>query len=180
MGVELAGGVFRHDADPQQLAKEADRWIGVARSLRCPSITIALTGEGAADAHTAAHNLSALVDEAHRHGIKVLFHNDDLQRESADILTSIVDEFGNFATRSASFALSQLGALAPYSSTICHAKDGIADKGRFYPDDFVQSMRTMHEAGFQGLYSLEYEGLEPPLTGTRLLVDLVRANLPRA
>ena len=118
MGVELPGGVFAHNADRQAMAKEAERWVDVAVALGSPSITIALTGEGPMDPSTVAENLAPSVDVAHRRGIDVLFHNDDIRRESAETLVAVIQQlgrnrtgtcpdFGNFATKSAAFALSQ-------------------------------------------------------------------------
>jgi sugar phosphate isomerase/epimerase len=188
MGVELPGGAFAHRSDPRVLASHADRWVGVAVALGSPSITIALTGEGPVDPNVAADNLRPVIEAAHRHGIKVLFHNDDLQRESAETLTSIVrklgrdrtgtcPDFGNFATKSAAFALSQLRLLAPYATNICHSKDGIAAQGKFYADDFPASMEVMNDTGFQGFYSLEFEGLDTPLDGVRKLLTLTADHL---
>lgn len=188
MGVELPGGVFTKDANRQAQAKEAERWVDAAVALGSPSITIALNGEGTPDSHIAADNLRPVVKIAHRQGIKVLFHNDDLRRESAEILVSVIKElgregtgtcpdFGNFATRSAAFALSQLRMLAPYAATICHSKDGIADKNKFYEDDFPASMKVMRDAGFKGLYSLEFEGLGAPIEGVSKLMRLTEQYL---
>jgi sugar phosphate isomerase/epimerase len=188
MGVNVPGGAFTRGADRQALAKDADRWVGVAVALDCPSITVALSGEGPADADTAAHNLMPIVESAHRRGIKILFHNDDLKHESAETLTAVIKQlgpnrtgtcpdFGNFATKSAAFALSQLRMLAPYASNICHSKDGIADHGKFYADDFPASMKVMHDAGFKGLYSLEFEGLDTPIDGIRKLMNLTEQYL---
>jgi sugar phosphate isomerase/epimerase len=188
MGVHVPGGAFTHRADRQALAKDADRWVGVAVALGCPSITVALSGEGPANADIAAHNLVPIVETAHRRGIKILFHNDDLKHESAETLTAVIKQlgpnktgtcpdFGNFATKSAAFALSQLRMLAPYASNICHSKDGIADHGKFYADDFPASMKVMHDAGFKGLYSLEFEGLDTPIDGVRKLMSLTEQYL---
>ena len=94
MGVELPGGVFTKNADHQAQAKEAERWVGVAVALGSPSITIALTGEGTPDPYTAADNLRPVVEIAHRQRIKVLFHNDDIHRESAEILVSVIKQLG--------------------------------------------------------------------------------------
>jgi sugar phosphate isomerase/epimerase len=188
MGVELPGGVFNSGANRQAMAQEAERWAGIAAALGSPSITIALTGKAAVDARVAAHNLAPAVDAVHRKHIKVLFHNDDIERENAEILTSVIQElgrnrtgtcpdFGNFATRSPEFALSQLRMLAPYASNICHAKDGIADRGKFYPDDFPASMKVMQDAWFRGVYSIEFEGLGDALEGVRKLRDLTEKYL---
>jgi sugar phosphate isomerase/epimerase len=183
MGVEFPGGVFSASADRSAIAKEAERWVNVAVALQCPSITIALTGEGPVNAQTAAHNLEPAVAIGRERGIKVLFHNDDIHHENAEILVAVVKQlgtnragtcpdFGNFAVKSASYALSQLKMLAPYASNICHSKDGIAEKGKFYSDDFPASMRVMREAGFSGVYSLEFEGLGEPIGGVRKLMEL--------
>lgn len=188
MGVEFSGGVFNSAADLQAIAQEAERWVSVAVALGSPSITVALTGEGQVDPNIAARNLTPVVESARRHGIKVLFHNDDLRHESAETLTSVIKQlgpdqtgtcpdFGNFATKSAAFALAQLRMLAPYASNICHAKDGIAEKGKFYADDFPGSMKVMQGVGFRGLYSLEFEGLGEPLEGLHHLMKLTEEYL---
>ena len=82
MGVELPGGVYKQGADVQALTSEAERWIAVAVALGSPVITIALNGKERPDAGVAAHNLEPAVEAAHRKGIKVLFHNDSIERES--------------------------------------------------------------------------------------------------
>jgi hypothetical protein len=106
-----------------------------------------------------------------------------MKHESAETITTVIQQlgrdrtgtcpdFGNFATKSAAFALSQLRMLAPYASNICHAKNGIAENGKFYPDDFPASMKVMREAGFHGVYSLEFEGIGDALDGVRQLMNL--------
>ncbi|MGH9651885.1 MAG: sugar phosphate isomerase/epimerase family protein [Bryobacteraceae bacterium] len=190
MGVEVPGGVYRRGADRQAAAKKAaERWVGVAVALGSPSITVPLTGPGPVDPDVAAHNLEPLVGVAHARGIKVLFHNDSMKRESAETLTSVIKQlgpnrtgtcpdFGNFAVKSAAFALSQLRMLAPYAHNICHSKDGIGEGGKFYPDNFPASMKVMHEAGFHGLYSLEYdESVGAPINGVRKLMHLTEKYL---
>lgn len=189
MGVEVPGGVYTSGDDREKAAKKAaERWVGVAVALGSPSVTVALTGPGPTDPHTAARNLQPFVGVAHARGIRVLFHNDSMRREPAQILTSVIKQlgsdrtgtcpdFGNFAPKSAAFALSQLRILAPYASNICHAKAGIAQGGTFYPDDFPASMKVMRDAGFKGLYSLEFEGLDAPLPGVRKLMHLTEKYL---
>ncbi|MBV8905401.1 MAG: hypothetical protein JOZ22_17365, partial [Acidobacteriia bacterium] len=51
------------------------------------------------------------------------------------------------------------------------SKDGIADKGKFYADDFPASMKAMRDAGFRGICSLEFEGLGDPIEGVRKLME---------
>jgi sugar phosphate isomerase/epimerase len=187
MGVEIPGGVFTPGANRQVIKQEAERWVNVAVALGSPSVTVALTGKAPADPQVAADNLRPFVDVAHGRGIRVLFHNDSMQFESAEILTSVIKslgstrtgtcpDFGNFATKSAAFALQQLQMLVPYASSICHAKDGIADAGKFFPDNFAASMKVMRDAGFKGIYSLEFEGLGAPLGGVRKLMNLTEEH----
>lgn len=189
MGVELPGNLFSRAIDRQAIAKAAERWLNVAHFLNSPSITIALGGELPASAAIAAENLKPVVEQARAQGIAVLFHNDDMQRESAEILTAIIKtlgtpqtgacpDFGNFATKSADYALQQLRMLAPFATTICHSKDGIAEKDKFYAGDFPESMRVMSSAGFHGLYSLEFEGLGDALTGVQKLKEMTEEFLP--
>lgn len=182
MGVEIPHGVYAQGADAEVVKKEAERWTTVALALGSPSITVALTGKGPADARIAADRLKPFAEIAHRRGIRVLFHNDSIELESAETLTAVIrqlgteqtgacPDFGNFATKSAAYALSQLKMLAPYASNICHSKDGIADDGKFYPDDFKASMKVMQDSGFKGIYSLEFEGLGDPIAGVRKLME---------
>jgi sugar phosphate isomerase/epimerase len=180
MGVDLP--VFDANGNKESLLREAERWLRVTEALESPTITIALAGKGTPDPKVAADNLRPVVEAAQRRGKKVLFHNDDIKRESADILVPVImqlgrdrtgtcPDFGNFATRSASYALDQLRILALYASNICHSKDGIADKGKLYRDDFPASMQIMKASDFRGVYSLEFEGLGEPLDGVRNLMQ---------
>jgi len=188
MGVEIPGGVFGAGVSRESMIKEAERWSGVAVALGSPSMTVALTGKGPVDPHTAAQNLAPFVEVANRHGLKVLFHNDDLKHEPAEILTAVIKQlgrdktgtcpdFGNFATKSAAFAPDQLRMLAPYASNICHSKSGIAEGNKVYADDFPASMKIMQDAGFRGVYSLEFESLGAPLEGVRALMNLTEQYL---
>lgn len=188
MGVEIPGAVYNANANAQAITKIAERWVGVAVALGSPCITLALGGDGPVDGQTAAKNIKPVVEVAQRKNVKVLFHNDDIKREAAEILTAIIKElgpsdtgtcpdFGNFATKSAAYALTQLRILAPFASTICHAKDGIADNGKFYADDFPASMKVMRDVGFRGLFSLEYEGLDEPLAGIAKLLKMTEEQL---
>ncbi len=174
------GGPYVKGLDRNAVIKAAERWVGVAVALGSPSITVPLDGKGTPDAKTAADNLAPLVDVAHKRGIRVLFHNDSLKTEPAEILTAVIKQlgtdktgtcldFGNFATKSAAYSLAQIKMLVPYASNICHSKDGIADNGKFYADDFEASMKLMRDNGFKGVYSLEFEGLGEPIDGVNKL-----------
>lgn len=182
MGVEFAGGVYDPNANRTGMIREFQRWLEVAKALESPSITIALTGKQNPDPHIAATNLAPIVDAAQKFGKRVLFHNDDMRRESAEILVAVINrlgrdrtgtcpDFGNFAVKSAEYALDQLRMLALYASNVCHAKNGIAEKGVVYRDDFAGSMKVMEENSFRGVYSLEFESTGPAIEGVRKLMQ---------
>jgi sugar phosphate isomerase/epimerase len=185
MGVDIPGGVYEK-ADKQAILKAANLCVGVTAALGAPTLTVVLGGPGPADPAVAAENLRPFVDIAHARGLKVLFHNDSFDTETAEILTGVIKilgadrtgtcpDFGNFAPKSAAYALDQLKMLAPYATNICHAKDGIADSGKFYADDFPASMKVMRDAGFDGVYSLEFEGLGPAIDGVKKLLGMTES-----
>jgi sugar phosphate isomerase/epimerase len=186
--VSVPGGLYNPGLDRKQAVAHVAQWIDIAGLLGSPSIKIDLTGPKPYDTTIAADNVMPIVSYARSKHIRVLFHNDDIQRESADKLLGIIQrvrsrylgtcpDFGNFATRSPQYALETLRRLMPYATNICHAKDGIAEGQRFYPDDFTASMKLTETVGFRGKYSLEFEGLEEPIPGVQALLEKTVALL---
>lgn len=183
MDVSLPGGAYTPGLDPAATLAFGRQWIEIARALGAPSATFPLGGPrggGAPATATAAANLRPILAYARSRGALMLFHNDDIRRESAPQLAALIralgpgtgmcPDFGNFAPRSAAYALATLRQLAPFAHNICHSKDGIAEDGKFYADDFPGSMAAMRAAGFRGAYSLEFEGLGEPIPGVRALL----------
>lgn len=181
MGVEIPGGLYNPRLDAARALAAGRLWIDIAAALGCPSATFVLGGPPPFDAKTAAANLRPILAYARSRRVKVLFHNDDIRRESADLILAVLaaldspdagtcPDFGNFAPKSPAYALETLKRLIPHATNICHAKDGIAENGKFYADDFAASMRATKAAGFRGHYSLEFEGLGPAVAGVRALM----------
>lgn len=181
MGVNLPGGVYNPHLDREQAQAVGRLWVDVAVTLGCPSVTVPLNGRPPFEPRVAAENLRPIVQYAQARRVKVLFHNDDIRRESADLILAVLQglgsgdagtcpDFGNFAPKSPAYALETLTRLMPHATNICHAKDGIAEEGKFYADDFAGSMRATQAAGFRGHYSLEFEGLGEPIPGVRALM----------
>lgn len=181
MGVELPGGVYNPHLDGARALAAGRLWIDIAVALNAPSATFVLGGPPPFDTRRAAEHLRPILDYARSRRVKMLFHNDDIRRESADQILAVLaaldspdagtcPDFGNFAPKSAAYALETLKRLIPHASNICHAKDGIAEGGKFYGDDFAASMRATEAAGFRGHYSLEFEGLGPAIPGVRALL----------
>ena len=183
MGVEIPGGLYNPHLDRDKAMAMARTWIDIAVTLGSPSATFPLGGPKPRDPRVAAENLRPIVAYARQHKIKVLFHNDDIESESADQILAVIHrlnspgvgtcpDFGNFAPRSAAYALETLRKLMPYASNICHAKDGIAPDGvKFFADDFPASMAVTRRHHFHGKYSMEFEGLGDPIPGIRTLIE---------
>jgi sugar phosphate isomerase/epimerase len=182
MGVEIPGGLYNPNLDHERAMTVARRWIDITVELGGPSATFPLGGPKPYDTAVAAKNIAPIVAYGKKRGVRILFHNDDIRTESADQLIAVIQavkshnlgtcpDFGNFAPRSAAYALETTKRLMPYATNICHAKDGIAEHGKFYPDDFAASMKVTRDLGFRGKYSLEFEGLGDPIPGVKALLD---------
>lgn len=174
MGVDTPGGIYNPHLDAAAALANGKLWVNIARELGSPSATFVLDGRAPWDPRVAARNLRPIRDYAARHGIRILFHNDSMRRESAPQIIAVIrglhgrdagtcPDFGNFAPKSAAYALATLRQLIPYCTNICHAKDGIGEGGHYYRDDFTASMKAMEAAHFRGHYSLEYDGPGAPI-----------------
>lgn len=189
MGVEIPGGLYNPHLDQEKAMAAARTWIDIAVALGSPSATFPLGGKPPFDTRVAAGNLRPIVAYARKRNIRVLFHNDDIRRETAAQILEVMGylhhagvgtcpDFGNFAPRSAAYALETLRQLMPFASNICHAKDGIANDGvHFAADDFPASMAVTRQDHFRGHYSLEFEGLGDPIPGVRTLLEKTLAGM---
>jgi len=188
MGVEVPGGLYNPGMNLAEVGPHVTRWLDIAVALECPTVTFALGGHLPVDPAVAVKNLRPVVAAARKRQLQVLFHNDDIRRESAPQLRAIIHgldghagtclDFGNFAPRSAAYALETVRLLVPFCHHICHAKDGIGENGQFHADDFQASMQVMRHAGFRGFYSLEYEGTgSDAVAGVRQLLEKTLAEL---
>ncbi len=186
MGVDIEGGLFNPHLDRQKANSTALQWIDIAAQLNIPSATFPLGGppemrDAPVEERTKIvyANLKSIVTYAESRNVRVLFHNDDIHWESAPQIVSLIrklkynvgscPDFGNYAPRGADVALDTLRQLLPYVHNICHAKDGIAVNGKFYPDDFAASVKATRKAHFKGWYSLEFEGLGDAISGVARL-----------
>ncbi|MGH9533221.1 MAG: sugar phosphate isomerase/epimerase family protein [Terriglobales bacterium] len=188
MGVDTPGGIYNPRLDPGAALANGRLWVDIARQLGSPSATFVLDGRPPWDPRIAARNLRPIRDYAARHGIRILFHDDSIRRESAPQILAVIrglggrdagtcPDFGNFAPKGAAFALATLKQLAPYCTNICHAKDGIGEGGHYYRDNFPASMAVMKAARFRGHYSLEYDGPGAPIPHVRHLMQETLAQL---
>lgn len=174
----------RRDADRQYLAG----WIGVAAGLGARHVRL-VAGDGSPDDPAAIERsveaLGALADFAAQQGVAVLTENFRRLCSTADVCTLVCErlpgrvhltaDFGNFPkpARHAS-----LRAILPYARSI-HAKADTRPDGQ--PDDveFGRLLDLAADAGFDGAYTVVYEGPGDQWAGVAATADLIRAH-PRA
>lgn len=178
-------------ADP--VRREADRaylagWVAVAPALGARHVRL-IAGEGSPDdpaaVERAAEALGDLADFAGRLGVRVLTENFRRLCSTAEVCThlcarlqgrvGLTADFGNFprARRHA-----ELAAILPYARSI-HAKPDLDPAGRPDADAFLELVDLAVRAGFDGAYTVVYEGPGDQWAGVVAVAELLRAH-PRA
>ena len=174
----------RRDADRQYLAG----WVGVAAGLGARHVRL-VAGEGSPDDPAAIERsveaLGALADFAAGQGVAVLTENFRRLCSTADVCTLVCErlrgrvhltaDFGNFPkpARHAS-----LRAILPYARSI-HAKADHRTDGQLDDVEFARLLDLAADAGFDGAYTVVYEGPGDQWAGVSATADLIRAH-PRA
>jgi sugar phosphate isomerase/epimerase len=182
----VKGGLSDPDPNIRETAISACiKWIDIAeelgaKSVRCDpgemnradlSNTIASYKKLAA--YAGSKNLYVIIEN---HGGVGSEHPEDLVKvfQAAGDHCGALPDMGNFpdeATRERGLPL-----LYPYAPTVSHAKGLEFDEhGIETAFDFPRAMQAAKKAGFQGVFSIEYEGPGDPYTGVQNVVnELVR------
>jgi sugar phosphate isomerase/epimerase len=182
----VKGGLSDPDPHIRETAISACiKWIDIAeelgaKSVRCDpgemnradlSNTIASYKKLAA--YAGSKNLYVIIEN---HGGVGSEHPEDLVKvfQAAGDHCGALPDMGNFpdeATRERGLPL-----LYPYAPTVSHAKGLEFDEhGIETAFDFPRAMQAAKKAGFQGVFSIEYEGPGDPYTGVQNVVnELVR------
>ncbi len=83
-------------------------------------------------------------------------------------------DFGNFPDNATRWR--GLEALLPFAATVCHAKDRSQEHGQRVAVDLGRCVGMAREAGFKGVYSIEYEGsLDSHVGVARVIGELRKA-----
>ena len=158
------------DPDARKAAIEAVKeWVDVAHLLGAKSVSV---GPGKVDPENLAPTIEAykaLANYAHAKGVHVLVENrKGFGAENPEELVKLMKlvgpgriialpDFGNFPDEPA--RQKGLKMLFPYAPTVCHATGLEFDaNGVEMGYDFPQAMEIAKQAGFHGIYSIEFEG----------------------
>lgn len=158
-------------------------WLDVAADLGCP---IARVNSRDGDLDLAIESYRRLVDYGQTRGVTVVMENHgglSANRETARAILAAVPglgtapDFGNFREDERYDVLAEWAPRAK----IVHAKTfDFDDDGRMTAFDFARCVRIVDDAGYDGYYSIEFEGDGDQVDGVKrslALLDEVAAAL---
>jgi hypothetical protein len=180
------GGLSDPTAEVRDAAIEASKkWIDIAKTLGARSVRCDPGKVNPDDLALTVDSYKRLVAYGKPKGIYVIIENHGEIADHAELLVRIfkgvgsefigaLPDFGNFSDEAS--RVRGLTLLFPYARTVCHAKGLEFDTGgnetKF---DFPRCVAISKEAGYKGVYSIEYEGPGDPYAGVRAVVaELVR------
>ena len=177
------GGLSDPDRKIRDNAVNASKkWIDIAAAIGCKAVRC---DPGKMDAKKLAPTLQsykALATFGKAKGIHVIIENHGgvgsehpeelvkLFKGVGSTLVGALPDFGNFPdepTRELGLSL-----LFPYARVACHAKGLEIDaQGNETKFNFPKCIEISKKAGFQGTYSIEYEGPRDPYAGVQKVLD---------
>jgi L-ribulose-5-phosphate 3-epimerase len=179
-------------ADPatwRDVVEQHTRWLEVAAALGCASIRANTGGEGSQSPEealaTAQESFAALATRGAERGVRVLIENHGGLSADPDAIVAIVEavnsawigtipDFGNFAPE---VRYEGLQKIAPYARLV-HAKFyDFAPDGSHPTVDIARCVEIVRQAGYEGWWSIEYEGSGDDHDGIARSRDVVRSLL---
>ena len=163
------------------------RWIDAAHELGAKSVRCDPGAMKAKDLSATVASYRKLAAYGVSRGVRVLIENhggvgsehpEELVRLFRAVGPNLgaLPDFGNFpdeATRQRG-----LPELFPFASTVAHAKGLKFDaQGNETQFDFARCMAAAKEAGFKGVFSVEYEGGGDPYVGVGNVVNELKRSL---
>jgi len=185
--LELGGGLS--DPDPKlrdRIIEACSKWIDIARQLGAGSIRCDAGKINSADLSPTVSAYRKLATYGASKGVAVIVENHGgvgsehpeelvrIFREVDSKFFGALPDFGNFPNQETRERGLQL--LFPYARTVCHAK---ASRRREQGDDpqFVaRCVQLSKQAGFRGVYSVEYGGPHP-YGGVQHIIDLLTRTI---
>jgi sugar phosphate isomerase/epimerase len=181
--LHAGGGLSDPDAEVRSAAVNAAKlWIDIAVAIGTKSVRCDPGKMDPQDLAPTVESYKRLATYARPKGVQVIIENHGgVGSEHPEELVKLFDQvgaegvgalpdFGNFPdedTRDRGLAI-----LFPYAHVVCHAKgldfDSAGSETRF---DFPKCVEISKQAGFKGIYSIEYEGPGDPYQGVQTTLD---------
>ena len=174
-------------SDPSKKKRDAavnayKPWIDVAHNLGVKSVRCDPGTFDPANLAPTVESYKALAGYAQSKGVQVQIENhgrvgSEHPEELAKLFKLLapshvgaLPDFGNFPD--AETREKGLELLFPYAHVVCHAKGlDIGSDGVEKEYDFPSAVEISKQAGFKGVYSIEYEGAGDPYTGIQRTLD---------
>jgi sugar phosphate isomerase/epimerase len=180
--LDIEGGL----SDPSQKVRDrvvnaCKKWIDVAATLGAKSVRCDPGKMDPQNLTPTAQSYRELAAYGKTKGIMVIVENhngvgsehpEDLIRLAKLVGTNFgtLPDFGNFpdeVTREMGLPI-----LFPYAHVVCHAKGlEIGADGEEKRFDFPKAIQASKQAGFKGIYSIEFEGPGDPYLGVQRTLD---------
>lgn len=158
-------------------------WVDVAAYVGAPTIRVN-TGhqDGDPDLSMTIASYREIADYATTAGVRVGLENHGGISADPERIVSIVEavgterfgtlpDFGNFAP---DVRYRGLAMIAPYA-LVAHAKTYDLDADGDVPEfDFALCLKTLHDSGYNGYLSVEFEGKGDQIEGVQRSIDLIR------
>ncbi len=172
------------DPDPEvrgDAISAAKKWIDIAKTIGSKAVRCDPGKMNAQDLGPTVASYKALESYGKSKGVQVIIENhggvgsehpEELVKLFKDVGDNLgaVPDFANFpdeATRERGLTL-----LFPFAHVVCHAKglefDADGNETRF---DFPKCVEISKQAGFKGVYSIEFEGPGDPYAGCQRVLD---------
>ena len=170
----VGGSVYDTDVSRRSLAVEnGKKWVDTAVAVDCPSIRVHLQSADRSslpDARLAAESLRAIADYGEANGVMINLENDDPRTEDALFIADVIDQakhpwlralpdFCNSMLKGdEKFNYEAVTAMFHRAYNICHVKDSEVDAGKTVRVDLRRTFAIARESGYQGFFSIEWEG----------------------
>jgi sugar phosphate isomerase/epimerase len=195
--VNIPTGVRESFYDPdktkrQNAVESAKKWVDVAVALGSPSLRMHIEGYRRAkpDVDLTLDCLKQLADYGGEKNVLINLENDDLVSEDAFFLVQVIEKVGHPYLRALpdfcnsmlsgnpQFNYDALSVMFKGAYNIAHMKDSeVGEGGKVYTVDVARCFEIARAAGYQGYFSMEWEGQGEPYAGTHRLIELSLKNL---
>jgi sugar phosphate isomerase/epimerase len=156
--------------DPEQRHMETQwirGWIEIAGKLGAGHVRVIAgkqKAEGRSVIHHSADGLKSLTETGKANGVQVITENFHVTAKRPETILEILDrcegkvglcvDFGNFGGET---KYEDLEAILPYATSV-HAKAHYPEAGKMDRADFIACMELSRKYGFDGPYSLIFDG----------------------
>ena len=185
LAVDGTGNLSALDPDERQAAIQASqRWLDIAADLGCPAARFNSGHNDADDMRPTVASYQALADYAARLGMDVTVENHGGFTSDPARLRVLFEQvnrtnfracpdFGNFAPEA---RYEGLAVMAPYALLV-HAKSyAFGPDGEETTLDYARCLQPFREVGFDGYFSVEFEGQGDPDEGIRRTIALLQRH----